>query len=412
MNCSAISQNQLAQPARLHKALFSRRILGVFSVAAAIIFFASSAAPTPLFHIYQENFGLSPAMITIIFAAYALSVLAALLTAGRLSDNLGRRPVIFISLLMNITAMAIFFLANSANMLIAARVMQGFATGAAATALGAAILDTNHKFGALLNSITTFLGLTLGALGSGALVAFAPHPTKLVYAILGATSAAGALLVWSMPETATQKHGAMASLWPQVQLPVQARRPLAQVSPVNIAAWGLGGFNLSLMPSLVRVATGLTSPFIGALAVATLVFSAAVAVAAMRNQPPARALHYGSLLLITGVLGILVGVHLQNAPALLIGASAAGFGFGAAFSGSMRTLLPLAAPGERAGLLATFYVESYLAFSLPAILAGFAAPRFGLLVTTYGFGTVLVVLSFASMLALPKVRVTRNVRGK
>jgi MFS family permease len=405
MTCSAISQNELAQPARSHKALFSTRILGVFSVAAAIIFFASSAAPTPLFHIYQENFGLSPAMITIIFAAYAFSVLAALLTAGALSDYIGRRPVIFASLLMNVAAMAMFFSAHSANMLIAARVMQGFATGAATTALGAAILDTNRTFGALLNSMTTFLGLTLGALGSGALVAFAPHPTKLVYAILAAISAAGALLVWNMPETATRKRGAVASLRPQVKLPAQARRSLAQVSPVNIAAWGLGGFNFSLMPSLVRVATGLTSPFIGALAVAALVFSAAVAVAAMRNQPPARALHYGSLLLVSGVLGILAGVHLQNAPVMLTGASAAGFGFGAAFSGSMRTLLPLVAPGERAGLLATFYVESYLAFSLPAILTGFAAPRFGLLVTTYGFGAVLVALSFASMLAFPKVRV-------
>lgn len=409
MNSCSITQNEHAMPLPARR--FSTRFLGIFSVAAAILFFASSAAPTPLFRFYQDQFRLSPLMLTVIFAAYALSVLASLLTLGRLSDYIGRRPVIFTTLALNGVAMLIFLAAHSAAMLIAARIVQGIATGAATTALGAAILDVNRKSGTLLNSITTFLGLTFGAVLSGALVSFAPHPRQLIYTILLAISAAGTLLVWNMPETATRKRGALASIRPQLRLPAQVRRSFARVSPVNIAVWGLGGFNLSLMPALVRAATGLTSPFISALIVATLVFSAAIAVIAMRKQFPALALRLGSFALVLGMAGILAGVHSQTALIMLAGASAAGFGFGAAFSGAMRSLLPLAAPAERAGLLATFYVESYLAFSLPVILAGLAAPRLGLLLTTYGFGAAIMLLAAASILATRSPAAPANACG-
>jgi hypothetical protein len=134
------------------------------------------------------------------------------------------------------------------------------------------------------------------------------------------------------------------------------------------------------------------------------VFSAAVAVVAMRRFGPDRVLRFGSLSLVLGMFGILAGVYTQTALVMLTGASAAGFGFGAAFSGAMRSLLPLAEPGERAGLLAAFYIESYLALGLPVILAGLAAPRLGLPTTTYLFGAAIMLLAITSVLALGKRR--------
>ena len=77
----------------------------------------------------------------------------------------------------------------------------------------------------------------------------------------------------------------------------------------------------------------------------------------------------------------------------------AGVGFGAAFAGVLRTILPLAGADQRAGLLSTFYVESYLAFSLPAIAAGIAAPALGLAATIYIYGGVVVVLAVISLAA-------------
>jgi len=121
--------------------------------------------------------------LTLIFGAYALSRLGALLTVGSLSDYIGRRPAILAALSLNVAAMVMFISANSAAVLIAARAVQGFATGLATATLGAAIMDTDRSRGPVLNSITTFIGLTVGSLGGGALATYAPDPQQLVYAV-------------------------------------------------------------------------------------------------------------------------------------------------------------------------------------------------------------------------------------
>ena len=92
----------------------SRRGLTIFGVVAAVTFSASSSAPTPLYRLYQEHLGLSPLLLTVIFAAYAFSFLAALLTVGSLSDYVGRRPVTFAALVVNALAMYLFIRADSA----------------------------------------------------------------------------------------------------------------------------------------------------------------------------------------------------------------------------------------------------------------------------------------------------------
>jgi MFS family permease len=85
---------------------------------------------------------------------------------------------------------------------------------------------------------------------------------------------------------------------------------------------------------------------------------------------------------------------------MLVGPVVAGIGFGAAFSGSMRTVLPHAEAHERAGLLSAFYVQGYLSFSLPAILAGLVAPIAGLRLAADAYGVVVIALALGSLLAI------------
>src|SRR5262249_32371352 len=188
----------------------------VFSFVAAVALAASSAAPTPLYPLYQQSLHLSPLMITLVFAVYAFSLLAALLTVGSLSDHIRRKPVILASLLLNVGAMLLFVRTNNVGHLLSARAVQGLSVGTGITVLGAAILDTNKQHGALLNSVFIFLGLTVGALGSGLLVAFAPNPLHLVFEVLLAVTAILFVLLFAMPETTAGKAGAWASLRPHV----------------------------------------------------------------------------------------------------------------------------------------------------------------------------------------------------
>uniref|UniRef100_UPI00131DC169 MFS transporter n=1 Tax=Beijerinckia sp. L45 TaxID=1641855 RepID=UPI00131DC169 len=363
------------------------------------MFLAASSAPTPLYHFYQERWSLSPAVLTTIFGIYALSLLVALLTIGSLSDHVGRRPVILVAIALNGLALILFASADSAAMLIAARALQGFATGAATSTLSAAVLDSDKRHGPLINSITPFIGMSVGALGSSALVAYAQAPAQAVYLLLLIVFAALAILVARLPETTAKLPGALASLRPRVHVPPQARRALLRITPVNIAVWSLGGFYLSLMPSLLRVALGTTSPFIGGIVVAALTLSGGIAIILLRHRSPTTIFIVGSSTLMLGVAVTLSGVALQSIPLLLGGTVVAGFGFGLGFFGALRTILPLAAPDERAGLVSAFFIQSYLAFSLPAILVGLIVPFVGLARATYGYGMTIILLAALSLAA-------------
>src|ERR1700680_5059764 len=78
-----------------------------------VSFLAGSSAPTPLYPLYQKMWGFSPVMLTLVFGVYALAVLAALLVAGRLSDHLGRRPVLIVAAISQALVMLLFATAES-----------------------------------------------------------------------------------------------------------------------------------------------------------------------------------------------------------------------------------------------------------------------------------------------------------
>ena len=372
----------------------------VFLAITLLTFLAASSAPTPLYHLYQEGLHFSAGMLTLIFGVYAISLLAALLTVGSLSDHLGRKPVIFAALILDMLAMLLFINEGSVAWLIAARTLQGFATGMATAVLGAALLDTDRQQGPLVNSVAPLLGMACGAMGSSLLVEFAPLPTQLIYWTLFVLMLLQAIYVWRLPETVSRIPGALASLRPTLHVPLQARRALWLSLPVDVAVWAMGGFYLSLAPSLVRAATGSTSNLIGGGLVAVLTLSGALMIFSLRNRPADKVLRLGAGLLAVGVTLILTAVHSASLPLFFIATLIAGSGFGAGFLGALRSVVPLALPHERAGLMSAFYVLSYLAFCLPALLAGNLIRSFGLIATTDGYGAVLILLSVSALAGL------------
>jgi len=365
---------------------------------------ASSAVPTPLYRLYEEQFGLSTPVLTLIFAVYAFTLLGSLLIFGSLSDYLGRKPVLLGALAINAGAMAIFLTADSDPALIAARAIQGIAVGAAMTTVSAMLLDSDRVNGPLLNSVTPMLGLGLGALSAGFAISYSAAPAHVLFGALLAITITQAATLFALPETAPRRSGALASLRPRIHVPQAALSTLIRITPVNIAIWGLGGFVLSLGPSMVREALHLNDPLVGTAVVSVLPFAAALAIYAVRSRTADLALRAGSAILPIGVAVILSGVASGSATLLFFGAIVSGTGFGIGFSGMLRTLLPLAQPDERAGLLAVYFVEAYLAFGIPAIAAGLAAPRLGLIHTTYAYGGTLILLAFISLAAMARRR--------
>ena len=371
-----------------------------FLAFVLLCFFAASSAPTPLYHLYQQAWGFSSVLLTVIFAVYALSLLATLLVFGSLSDYLGRRPVIWIGLLLEIVSMLLFIAATDVTWLIAARVLQGVATGVATSALGAAMLDSDAQQGPLLNSITPMFGMALGALGTSSLVEYAPLPMGLAYGLLLAAFVGQAFYLLRVAETVTPQPGVLKTLRPRLAVPAQARGTLLLVLPADIAAWALGGFFLSLAPSLLTAATGSTSVLNGGFAVAALTLSGAISIHTLRLRAPRLALLVGSSFLAIGVSVILAAVNLGWLWLFFTGAVVAGVGFGASFLGALRMLLPLAHAHERGALMAAFLALSYLAFCIPALLAGVSIKTAGLVTTTNVYGGVVVLLAVSALAGL------------
>ena len=81
--------------------------------------------PTPLYSLYRERFGFSELMVTVIFATYAAGVIAALLLVGRLSDEIGRRPVLLPGIAFSALSAVVFLLAGGVPSLLVARVLSG-----------------------------------------------------------------------------------------------------------------------------------------------------------------------------------------------------------------------------------------------------------------------------------------------
>lgn len=386
----------------------------LFAAVAGVVvlFLAASSVPSPLYVVYQEQWGFSAATLTLIFAVYVLFLLASLLVVGGLSDHVGRRPVLAVALAVQTVAVVLFLIATNVTMLLVARAVQGAATGAAITAMAATLVDLSPRRAGLANTVTPLVGLALGGLGSGLLVEYAPAPTRLVYVLLLAGFAVVAVVLTQLPETAQRRPGARASLRPRVRIPTGLRGEVLAIVPALAASWALGGLYLSLGPSVAAELLGLRSHLVGGLVVTLLCGVGALsAVAAFRRRPEHLLVPAGALLAL-GTLATLAGLLVGGPVVAAVGTVVAGVGFGTAGLACFGTLARIAAPDTRGELMAVAFTVAYLAFSLPAVAAGVATVQVGLRPVAVAYGLVVVVLGLTAVVARAVVLRTRRTAAR
>src|SRR4051794_27122850 len=169
----------------------------------------ASGTPSPLYGVYRQLWGFSPVVLTLVYATYAFGVLTTLVLAGRVSDDVGRRPVLLVALGTLLGTTVLFMVADSVVWLFVARGLQGLATGLALGAASAALLDLHPRRDpagvGLTNGVVSAGGMGLGVLVSAPLVELLPAPRVLPYVtlfVLFAIAFAGAL---RMPEPIAER---------------------------------------------------------------------------------------------------------------------------------------------------------------------------------------------------------------
>lgn len=369
-----------------------------YLLAASVIGLAlfASGTPSPLYATYRELWGFSPAVLTLVYATYAFGVLASLILAGRLSDEIGRRPVLLASLTVLMGTTVLFMVADSVVWLFAARGIQGLATGLALAAASAALLDLHPSrdpaASGLTNGVASTAGMGLGVLVASVFAQYLPAPRVLPYvalAVLFAIAVVGAFLM-PEPHPATGR----ARLTPQrPSIPAVVRRPFALAALGVLSSWSIGGLFLSLGPQLAAGIFGTTNHLVAGITVFTLAGSGAAGQILFGRAAPWAGASRGSIALAAGLLLIVASASLESAPLFLVGAVISGVGFGVAFLGALRALTSVIPAEHRAEVMSAFYVVAYSSLSLPAILAGVLVTPWGLETTFEVFGIVIAALA-------------------
>lgn len=381
------------------------RVLWIYGTIL-FLFLGASAAITPLYPLYHEQWHASLPMLQAAFAIYALTLLLALLCFGALSDHLGRRPVIWLAIAVEIVAMFQFSVAGGIADVIRGRALQGLATGIATSALSAGLQDAHRERGGLISGMVPMGSMAALALGAALLVRFAPDPLHFVFWLLAAGLVMSAGALFAVPETVSRIPGVFASLRPRIHVPLSARGAMLRIAPANIAVWALAGLLLSLGPAIARLASHNNGgALLGGTVVAVVMTPALVAMTVHLRGVNAFLLRRGAVAVLVGLPLVLIGLHIVSLPVFLVGAAIAGAGLGLTVQGALRTIVPLAEAHERAGLAASYFVMSYLAFSAPAFVAGFAVRTCGLRVTTDAYVALLIILTALTLRGLSRDRV-------
>jgi MFS family permease len=113
MNSALGAQNTVPAQAAPRPRTLPRSV--AYALAAYIIGLGLFAAvtPSPLYGNYRMFFHFSSLTLTLVYATYAFGVLAALLFAGSVSDDVGRRPVLLVALAVLMMSTVLFFFASS-----------------------------------------------------------------------------------------------------------------------------------------------------------------------------------------------------------------------------------------------------------------------------------------------------------
>jgi MFS family permease len=369
-----------------------------YALAASVIGLGlfASLTPSPLYRSYSVLWDFSPLTLTLIYATYAFGVLASLLLAGGVSDDVGRRPVLLVAL-GGLTASTVLFLfAGSPAWLFVARGIQGLATGAALSAASAALLDLHPRRDpagvGLTNATAAAAGIGLGMLVSSALVQIGWEPRVLPYIVLLVLIAIAFAGAYWMPEPVLERSRFRLIL-ERPSVPAVARRPFVLAALAVLSSWSIGALFFSLGPQLAAHLFNTTNVIVSGSGIVALAAAAAIAQLLTGRTAPWIAATAGSIALATGMIMIVAAAATDSSATYLTGSIVGGAGFGAAFLGGLRALVAAIPPQHRAAVMSAFYVAAYTSLSVPAVLAGVAVSYISLQSTFEVFGTVVAAIA-------------------
>jgi MFS family permease len=371
--------------------------------------------PTPLYVIYQAQWHFSSGIVTVIFATYAAGVLVALLLAGRSSDQVGRRRVLFVALSLSALSTVVFILAPSLGWLFVGRVISGLSaglvTGTATAALTELIVAASSRRASRVATAANMGGLGLGPLIAGLFAQFGPNPTVLVFEVYLVVLAVAAVALAVVPETVPQRQP-LTLRFTGLGIPAIGRSEFMAAGVAGFAAFSLLGLFTSLAPTFLGGILHEHSRAVSG-AVVFLIFGAATVTQLLVAGFPSRPVVLSGLALFLVGLALIVGALSQASMALfLVGTVVGGVAVGAVFIGSLSTANRLAPAEIRGRVVSTYFVFAYVGLTIPVIGVGIASEHVGDFRAVLVCSIVLAVLCAFSALGIRRTEAERLPEGQ
>lgn len=363
-----------------------------------MLFAVGTSLITPLIPIYKERLGFGDTVVTLFLVAYVVALVPSMLTLGQLSDRVGRKGVLIGALCVLGVAQAYLATEPPLGGLLAARAMQGLATGAFFGTCTAFLVDaapaSERTWVSVLASISVRGGLGLGPGLGGLFAEYVPHPLRTPFLFHLVAIVLAIAIVATLPETVT--HRSTRPLTLRLEVPAPDRRVFWTVLVPSGMLFSLfDGVSLSLIPVFEVRELGVTNfALVGAAGFLVLV-TGAVSQIVFRRLSPAPAIAWGLAIACVAFVGVVVGAPLGSPLLVLVAIAVTGGACGLVFKGGVDLCTRIAPPADRGKLISSYYVACYLGgFSIPLLIVGVLADIVGL---TSALGMLTAVAAAASL---------------
>jgi MFS family permease len=370
----------------------------------------TSAAPAMAYRLYAQEWHLSHTVTTGIFAVYPIVVVAVLVGFGGISDHIGRRATMLMGLGASLAGTLLFALAPTIAWLFAARALMGVGVGLTAGPSTAAVVEFGAgppKRAALITTVAQASGFAAALLLGGALIEYAPWPTRLTFWVLAALLTLLFAATWLLPRGTA---GDLGGRWPLrvPSVPRDVRKAFAVASLAMMTAYSHGVLVLSLGGQVAHDLVGSLNAFVnGAVLSLFAIVSGLVGIVA-RSLPARTAMTLGALASTTGMGLLAVSVALHDLSVFLLATSTAGAGYSLLFQSALELINRAAPTHHRGGVLSALYLGAYLSLGTVALVLGAVATARGLdLAVDLGAGAI-AALSLATLILAASIRASRS----
>jgi MFS family permease len=382
---------------------------GFWVIASAfLIVMAFSTVPTPLYVLYQARDGFATFLVTAIFAAYAIGVMASLYLAGHVSDWLGRRRVILAAVVIELLAAVLFLAWPEVPGLFVARFVSGVGVGALTATATAHLSELRavarpEESGRTSNTVSSFVnigGLGFGPLIAGFLAQYVAAPLVVPFVVFVFLLAFAAIGVALVPETVERWEERPAYRPQRVSLPKASRGTFYSAGAAAFSAFAVLGLFTSLTPTFIAGTLHETSRLVAGAVTFAVFGSAAITQVLTARMPVARQLRLAALLTTTGLLAMSAAALVVNLSLFVVAGAIAGAGVGVQFRASVSVAASLALPPSRGEVLAALFLIAYAGLAVPVLLLGVALTFLSSTAVLLGFSAIVLVLSARASLAM------------